>query len=357
MSHVDFLKDVKFSFDPLLKEYYYTTDYFIKSKQVIDKYRPNQTVTMQFIHFSNQPIMVCGIEEVKQLLEFALTTEQLERLEVKAVEDGTILNDSTYPIMTITGDYRDFCHLENIIDGILARRSSVATNCMMALAKLDAEQKIIYMADRSNDYITQAGDGYAAYVAGITLFVTPAQTHYIKGLPGVTVVGTMPHSLIQQYKGDLEAVINDYYEVFQSKPAALIDYHNDVIGELQNISHVLDKIGAVRIDTSKYLIDKTLLQNKVKEHGINPFLVKIVRQWLDTHGYPNVEIVVSSGVTPSKIEYLNQQNAKINVFGIGAYFLNPSVSVTADLVQLNFEDEAKVGRHLLDDRKLFTKII
>lgn len=357
MEQLKYLNQIHFEFDERLKDGYFSSDYFLKTKKIIESTANNQIVTLQFMHFSKTPIMVCGIEEVKQLLEFCLTKEMLEEIEVNAVLDGTILEDSTFPILIITGKYSYFGYLENVIDGILARRSSVSTNCMNAISKLDKNQRIIFMADRTDDYHNQAGDGYAAYVAGIDLFVTQAHSQYIKNFPNVKVIGTMPHALIQQYKGDLRLAIENYFNVYQIKTTALIDYHNDVIKELESIYPVMDKVAAVRIDTSKYLIDRSLMLNKIKEHGINANLIKLVRNWLDEHNLQNIKLIVSSGITPSKIEHLNLQNVKVDFYGIGSNFLTPTVMVSGDLVMLNNEPEAKVGRHLLDDRNTFKKII
>ena len=357
MARIDFLKKVKFNFDEAIKEEYYTTDYFVKTRKIIKKYKNNQIVTMQFIHFSKQPIMVCGIEEVKQLLKKCLTKTQLARTEVNAVLDGTILKDSSYPIMTIKGRYTDFGYLENIIDGILARRSSIATNCYNAMQKLKDDQEIIFMADRNDDYTLQKYDGYAAYIAGINLFVTQAQVEFLKQTKDAKVVGTMPHALIQQYEGDLSTVIKDYKKVIDSNVYALIDYHNDVIADLNIIKDQFSSIDGVRLDTSKFLIDKSLEIQKIKEYGVNANLVKIVRNWLDTKGLTDKKIIVSSGITPQKIEYFNQQNSKVDLFGIGSYFLTPSVNVTGDLVMVDDKEESKVGRHLLDNHQLYTKLI
>ena len=48
-------------------------------------------------------------------------------LEILALNDGDIISDGE-PVLKIKGRYEDFGYLESLIDGILARRSSVATN-------------------------------------------------------------------------------------------------------------------------------------------------------------------------------------------------------------------------------------
>ncbi|WP_342264238.1 hypothetical protein [Spiroplasma endosymbiont of Clivina fossor] len=55
-----------------------------------------------------------------------------------------ILFKANIPVLKITGPYHLFGYLEGIIDGILARRSSVATNCNEIL-KVSNDKPIIYV--------------------------------------------------------------------------------------------------------------------------------------------------------------------------------------------------------------------
>lgn len=354
-----FLEKMDFHFDQQLSSGIYSTDYFLKTISLLKHTKPNQTVVMQFVTFHNEPIMVCGVTEVKKLLEFCLTKEQLSRIQVSGVTDGTILKDKHKVILRIEGNYLDFGIYENIMDGILARRTSVATNCMKALNALLPHQEVIYMADRSCDYFNQPYDGYAAYVAGIRKFVTQAQVSLFKDLVpnNWQVVGTMPHALIQQYAGNLDQVIVDYEKYLNQKPLALIDYHNDVIGELEKIQDHLDLISGVRIDTPKSMIDASLLKQGRYLSGVNPLLVQWVREWLDHHNAQHLKIVVSSGFDDKMINYFNSENTPVDLFGVGHNLIKSTVNITADLVSLNGNPESKVGRHGFSTDKTFVKLI
>lgn len=358
-SDLSFLEKIDFRFDERLKKGYFSTDYFLKTTRLLKQTKPNQTVVMQFVSFNEDPIMVCGVTEVKKLLEFCLSPEQLASLSVYAVPDGTILSDKHKVIMRIEGNYLDFGIYENIMDGILARRSSVATNCMNALNALKDHQQIIYMADRSCDYFNQSYDGYAAYVAGIRRFVTQAQVSLFQDLVDHNwqVVGTMPHALIQQYGGNLNQVIVDYDHYLHQLPLALIDYHNNVISELESIQDHLNLINGVRIDTPKNMIDASLFKEGYLLSGVNPILVKTVREWLNDHQASHLKIVVSSGFDDRMIRYFNDEQAPVDWFGIGHNLIKNSVNITADLVNLNGQPEAKMGRYQFPVDKTFVKII
>ena len=113
------------------------------------------------------------------------------------------------------------------------------------------------MADRTDDYVVQPYDGYAAYVGGIRNFVTEASVKYIKQFNNVKASGTIPHALIQQFKGDLPRAVKAYHQTFpQDKLVALIDYNNDVENEIINLKKSgIKDLDFIRIDTSANLVD------------------------------------------------------------------------------------------------------
>ena len=166
----------KFNFDDRLKNNYYSTNYFLKTIDIVKN--TNNVVSMQFIHFSNEDIVVCGIDETIQLLKFVLG-ENFSKLEVLAQEDGNIISSNS-PLLVIKGEYKYFGQLENIIDGILARRCSIATNVYKIKQKINSNQDIIFMADRNDSYFQQPYDAYPAHLLGVKLFVTNAQVEFFK---------------------------------------------------------------------------------------------------------------------------------------------------------------------------------
>lgn len=351
------INQISFTFDPQIKTNFYTTDYFLKSKKVLLKYKKNNNVTtMQFIAFSDTPFMMCGAQEIKQLLEFYLTPEQLTKTQMWALEDGTIVSDKDTQLVVIKGYYPDFMCLENIIDGILSRRCSVATNCMNAINALLPHQNIIYMLDRNCDYFNQPYDAYAAYVAGIKYFVTQAQVQFFKQDPEVKVVGTIPHALIQQYKNNLTEMIQDYATVNETNQIyCLLDYENFALKTLQDLKGSFQHLKGVRLDTSSSLSDQSLKDETKK--GVNAELIKLIKVWLVEHNLAEKEIVVTSKVNPSFIKEINSETPAVDFYGIGSYFFTPTIHVSADLVELDGQQQAKFGRKLLKNFNKLTKLI
>ncbi|PMU51627.1 nicotinate phosphoribosyltransferase, partial [Pseudomonas sp. GP01-A3] len=84
-------------------------------------------------------------------------------------------------VLTVQGKYADFGFLEGIIDGILARRTSVATNVYNvkhSAKSAGIKKPIIFMGDRDDHFTTQAGDGYAAFIGGATAQATHAMNEW-----------------------------------------------------------------------------------------------------------------------------------------------------------------------------------
>lgn len=344
-----------FQFPESIRQFFYTANYFVKTQKIIQEFMPRQTVTMQF--FQWQPdLVVCGLDEVIALIHtFA---HHPENLIIEALHDGQVVG-AKEPVLRITGAYEDFGFLESTIDGILSRRSSVATNTRDVL-KVANGKPVFSMADRQDDYHTQSGDGYASYILGIDRVSTDAQGVWWGGKG----MGTMPHALIQMCQGDLVKACEYYVQMFPNdRLTALVDYHNDVITDSLKVARKFTtKLNAVRVDTSSSLIDEHFKRHPLKEgdpHGVNPWLIIALREALNAEGFNHVKIVVSSGFNPDKIKWFEDLKAPVDLYGVGLYLVTLRTNFSGDLVMLNGQPQAKVGRGLTPSNRLekvpFTK--
>jgi nicotinate phosphoribosyltransferase len=338
---------IKFQFDQRIKEGFYSASYFNKATKIVAKYKPHEVVCMQFVHFGKTPIKVCGIDESIQLLKSVLSKDELKKIEVYGLSDGDLVNGKQ-SVLLIIGPYQYFGKYENVIDGILARRSSVCNNCYQMLRLINPQQ-LIYMADRTDDYRIQPYDGYSAYVGGVRHFVTDASVSLIND-PQVTVSGTIPHALIQEFDGDLNATMQAYVKEYGStKAIALIDYHNDIEREIRALSTTFNDLFAVRIDTSSNMLDKGLKRlgiTKKTAYGVSPELVKFARKVLNQVGMKKTKIIVSSAIDNIKIKNFQKHKCPIDFYGVGSSLITRNVHFTADLVLKNNQHEAKSGRKL-----------
>lgn len=343
------LTNKTFQFDLKLKDGFYSANYFLKSNKIVKENEPNHIVTMQWFQ-RRDDTMLCGVDEAIALIHtFAIHPEELE---IEALNDGDIINYGE-PVLKVTGKYENFGFLESVVDGILARRSSVATNVYNVMKEI-GDTPIFSMADRQDDYHTQIGDGYATYVAGIKKVSTDAQGLWWGGKG----MGTMPHALIQICGGDVLKAADIYLKSFPNeKVTALIDYHNNVVRDsLLLARHLKEKLNAVRVDTSKSLIDHYFDDKDTSgfdPHGVCKELIFALRKALDDEGFTYVKIVVSSSFTAEKIKEWKALNVPVDMYGVGTYFVNNTTcGFTGDLVMLDGNKQAKEGRENYQNSRL-----
>lgn len=342
---IDRLTNETFKFDERIKEGWFSAVYFLKTKEIAEKRRPNNEVVMQF--FQKSHAVLCGTDEAIALLHtFA---DQPEHLEIHSLKDGDKISPFE-TVLTIKGPYQSFGYLEGIIDGILARRTSVATNVynVVKAGRTSGKQKpVIFMGDRDDHYTQQAGDGYAAFIGGSTAQATHAMNEWW----GKTGMGTMPHAMIQIFEGDIVAASRAYHEVYPNDDLmVLVDYNNDVITDALKVAREFgETLKGVRLDTSNNMVDKYFLRNQdimgtFDPRGVNPQLIFALRHALDKEGYQHVKIIASGGFTEERIRSFEKQNVPVDVYGVGRSLLNIHIGFTGDNVILNGKPESKFGR-------------
>lgn len=343
------LTNKTFQFPKELGEGFYSANYFLKSQKIVKENEPNHKVTMQWFQ-RRDDVMLCGVDEAIALIHtFAIHPEELE---IVALNDGDMIKNGE-PVLKVTGKYENFGFLESVIDGILARRTSVATNVYQVMKEIGTKA-CFSMADRQDDYLTQVGDGYATYVAGITKVSTDAQGKWWGGKG----VGTMPHALIQICGGDVLKAADIYHATYPNeKVTALIDYNNDVVTDsLKLAAHLGTTLNAVRVDTSKSNIDHYFDDKDTSgfdPHGVCKELIFALRKELDDHGFNYVKIIVSSSFSAQKIKEWVSLNVPVDTYGVGTFFVNNTTcGFTGDLVILDGKNEAKEGRRDIPSTRL-----
>ncbi|WP_066172988.1 nicotinate phosphoribosyltransferase [Bacillus marinisedimentorum] len=339
------LTNKTFKFDERVGEGWFSAVYFLKTREIVKQQKPNNIVTMQF--FQKQHAVLCGTDEVIALVKtFA---DNPENLEIYSLKDG----DKVTPfetVMTITGPYQDFGWLEGLIDGILGRRTSVATNVynVVKAASISGIQKpVIFMGDRDDHFTQQAGDGYAAYIGGSTAQATHAMSEWW----GKKGMGTMPHALIQLFNGDIVEAAKAYHEQFpEDDLVALVDYNNDIITDALRVAREFgETLKGVRVDTSKTMVDQYFVRNPevlgtFDPRGVNPYLLFALREALDKEGFDHVKIVASGGFSEERIKEFEEMNVPVDMYGVGSNLLKVNIGFTGDNVLLNGSPEAKAGR-------------
>ncbi|WLV23818.1 nicotinate phosphoribosyltransferase [Aciduricibacillus chroicocephali] len=348
------LTNATFKFDERVEDGWFSAVYFLKTKEIAEAKLPDNQVTMQFFQRTGNAVL-CGTDEAIALLHtFA---KDPETLEIKSLKDG----DKIKPfesVLTITGAYQQFAFLEGIIDGILARRTSVATNVynVVKAARISGTQKpIIFMGDRDDHFTQQAGDGYAAFIGGSTAQATHAMNEWW----GKRGMGTMPHALIQMFGGDVVKATRAYAETFpEDDLIALVDYNNDVVTDSLRVAREFgSELKGVRLDTSGTMVDKYFMRNShlmgtFDPRGVNPELIFALRKALDDEGFHHVKIFVSGGFTEERIREYEEREVPVDMYGVGRNLLRINIGFTGDNVLLNGKPQAKDGRRFRPNSRL-----
>jgi nicotinate phosphoribosyltransferase len=212
---------------------------------------------------------------------------------------------------------------------------------------VDAAQgkPILFMPARHDHWLVQTGDGWAAHVAGAIGVSTDANASWWGGRG----IGTVPHALIAAYGGDTVAAARAYAGRYarEMHVTVLVDFHNDSVATAIEVADALgDQLWGVRLDTSDTLVDRSLWDGMgdFKPTGVNEVLVRKVRTALDDAGHRDVKIVASGGFDAERIRQFEAKGVPVDSYGVGSSLIRGSNDYTADVVLVDGEPRAKVGR-------------
>ena len=282
-----------------IREGYYTDAYFNFTKELLEAEERHPHVTMQV--FQKHQAVLGGIDEAIAVLKLCSGRETpdgwqpgWDELTVHALNEA----DEVSPhetILTIEGDYSLFAHLETIYLGCLARRTLVMSNVREVVNAANGKP-ILFFPARHDHWIVQTGDGWAAHVAGAIGVSTDAQASWWGGRG----VGTVPHGLIAAFGGDTVAAASAFAARYsdETNVTVLVDFENDSVRTSLEVADALgERLWGVRLDTSERLVDRALWHRMgdFQPTGVNPELVRLVRDALDQAGHERVRIVVSGG--------------------------------------------------------------
>jgi nicotinate phosphoribosyltransferase len=340
-----------------IREGYYSDAYFNFAKQLLEEEDRHPRVTMQV--FQKYESLLGGIDEAIAVLKRCSGRRRVDggwedgwdALEVHALREG----DEIAPfetVMTIEGDYSLFAHLETVYLGCMARRSRVMRN-VREVVDASGGKPILFFPARHDHWLVQTGDGWAAHVAGAIGVSTDAQASWWGGRG----VGTVPHALIAAFGGDTVAAARSYADRYSGEMnvTVLVDFDNDSVRTALEVADALgDKLWGVRLDTSERLVDQALIHEMgdFKPTGVNPRLVERVREALDAAGHARVKIVVSGGFDVAKIREFEQLGTPVDSYGVGSALLHGENDFTADVVLVEGEEHAKVGRRYRPNPRL-----
>jgi nicotinate phosphoribosyltransferase len=331
---------------------WYADAYFNHTRSVLREDGRHPRVLMQV--FQKNDAYLGGMDEAIAILK--LCARDHDGLVVRALYDGDRI-EPWETVMTIEGDYTAFAHLETAYLGTLARRTLITTNVVHLIEAANGKP-IIFMPARHDHHRVQAGDGYAAYVAGrITGAEIGVTSDEQASWWGGRAIGTVPHSLIAAYGGDTVLAARKFAEWAPGdmNVTVVVDFENDSVRTALEVADALGaRLWGVRLDTSEALVDSSLWHElgDFKPTGVNERLVHKVRDALDAAGHRAVRIVASGGFTVEKIRAFEERGVPVDAYGVGSSLIRGSNDFTADVVVTDGEPSGKVGRALRESPRL-----
>jgi nicotinate phosphoribosyltransferase len=301
--------------------------YFARADRILEREGLDPVVTMEV--FGRRGGILCGVDEVKNLLAHALVDADPAETSVDALADG----DSLAPkeiVLRITARYRAFGLYETAVLGMLAQSTGWATaarECVEVAAPLPV---ISFGARHVHPDITDVLD-YAAIVGGCVGASTPAGAR----LAGLSPTGTMPHSLVLIIGDTVKAAEAFDRDLESDVPRiVLVDTFKDEAEEALRVANALgERLYGIRLDTPS-------------ERGrVTPDLVREVRARLDQAGFGHVKIVASGGLTPERIQFFKDAGAPVDSYAVGSYISGATpIDFTGDIKEIDGRPIAKRGR-------------
>ena len=222
--------------------------------------------------------------------------------DVYTFREGSVMFPNE-PIMTIRATLLEAQLVETYLLQIINHQSLIATKA--ARIKYAAgERKVIEMGARRAHGLTSSLEGTrAAYIAGID-----SSSNVIGDqLYGIPSGGTMAHSWVQSFDSEYEAFVS-YARTYPENTTLLVDTYNTLNSGIPNAIKVITEM----------LLDNPEAHYAIRiDSGDLAYLSKKARMMLDEAGLYKCKIVVSNSLDEHLIRTLLNQEAPIDIFGVG----------------------------------------
>lgn len=271
---------------------------------------------------------------------------------IHSVKEGEIVF-ANEPILRVEGTILETQIIETVLLNILNFESLIATKASRLMDAAEGKPVLDFGLRRSQGFGgLQASK--AAAIGGIE-----ATSNVLAGQQfGVKVSGTMAHSWIQSFNDELTS-FQTYAEHYPDSTILLIDTYNTleiglpnaikVAKELEEKGH---KLVGIRLDS-----------------GDLAYLSRQCRKELDKHGLEYVKIAVSNQLDEYVIKSLLDQEAPIDLFGVGTKLVTayddpaldgvyklssvedePTLKISENVEKITLPGVKKIIRFFNDDR-------
>ncbi len=279
-------------------------------------------------------------DEIEFLREKGFQEPFLKHLEnfkfkghIYAVREGDLVFPNA-PIVHVEGSMLETQLVETMLLNTLNFQSLIATKA--ARIRFVAKDKILSEFGLRR---AQGPGGVMASRASIVGGFDSTSNVYAAKAYGLIPAGTMAHSYIQMHE-DERAAFRDFANTNPHNCTLLVDTYDTLKSGVPNaikIAHEMEKRGqrlqAIRLDS-----------------GDLSYLARKSREQLDKAGLPYVKIAASNQIDEYVVRSLMQQEAPIDIFGIGTTLVtgqpNAALGGVYKLVMANGKPRIKISENI-----------
>ena len=337
----------------------YTDLYQLTMAQVYFKTKPNSTVVFDY-YFRTNPFgggyaIFAGLQNILEILEnLRFSKDDLDYLKTHDFEEdfleylknfrftgsifSTLEGDVVFPnrpILQVEGNIIEAQIVETVLLNILNFQTLIATKA--SRIRHSAGEKILLDMGLRRAHAT--GGYFATRAAAIGGFNSTSNVKAAEDFH-ISASGTMAHSFIQSYGDELRA-FRDFASVRAKNCVLLVDTYNTLKSGIPNAITVAkemekrgDRLMGIRLDS-----------------GDLSYLAKKSRKLLDDADLKYVKIVASNQLDEYVIKSLNEQNAPIDIFGVGTNLVTGKPDAALDgvykLSEYNGEPRIKLSENII----------
>jgi nicotinate phosphoribosyltransferase len=306
------------------------------------------------IPFSGGYVIFCGLDDLLNVIEqLRFSKEEIGWLQrqgldekfliwlenfhftgrIYSMKEGEVVFP-TEPLLRIEGNLIEVQLIETLLLNYLNFQSLIATKAARMRHAAGNRHLSEFGLRRS-----QALGGIHASKAAIVGGFNSTSNVYAAKMFDIKAVGTMAHSFVQSEEDELVA-FRKFAEAHPGNCTLLVDTYNTLKSGIPNaiiVAKEMEEKGqqlqAIRLDS-----------------GDLAYLSKKARQMLDSAGLQNVQIVVSNQLDEYLIKSLLDQNAPIDMFGVGTSIATGQPDAALDgvykLSEINKQPKIKLSENI-----------
>lgn len=222
--------------------------------------------------------------------------------DIWAIPEGTPIFPNE-PIVTVKGPLIEAQFIETMVLLMINHQSLIATKANRIVRAAKGKSVMEFGSRRAQGVTGALLGSRAAFIGGcIGTACTLSDKEY-----GVPATGTMAHSWIQIFPSELDA-FRAYARIYPDNSTFLVDTYNVLKSGIPN---------AIKIFNEE-IIPRGFRPMGIRiDSGDIAYLSIKARQMLDDAGFSDCKIVASNSLDEFIIRDLFEQDAKIDIFGVG----------------------------------------